>query len=235
MRSLKRKIIMVNRSENMSASSENCEIFTEAGINNTGCASTGLTQEIDILDIGSSTPKKRKAKSPKRGVLKIRSLSDDELMPPCLTENGANVVFSTPVSSQKLLRRDIGVLGKLKSTRFAPAPLYIELKKREQQQLQQNQSQQHPSNQLNPNQQHNHSKLILNEVQYLKMSYEEPAMSPINLEKNRPILKTPKTVNTPFRTPKSVRRGDGTHQSSERILGTPDYLAPELLLKYNIN
>lgn len=35
-------------------------------------SSTGLTQEIDILDIGSSTPKKRKAKSPIRGVLKIR-------------------------------------------------------------------------------------------------------------------------------------------------------------------
>lgn len=40
-----------------------------------------------------------------------------------------------------------------------------------------------------------------------------------------PILSAP----TPYRTPKSVRRG---HQpsSSYRILGTPDYLAPELLL-----
>ncbi|GFY34055.1 hypothetical protein TNCV_997361 [Trichonephila clavipes] len=34
---------------------------------------------------------------------------------------------------------------------------------------------------------------------------------------------------TPYRTPKSVRRGPEP-TSSERILGTPDYLAPELLL-----
>ena len=40
---------------------------------------------------------------------------------------------------------------------------------------------------------------------------------------------TPKMlVKTPFRTPKSVRRG--VLMSDERILGTPDYLAPELLL-----
>ncbi|KAF5269889.1 hypothetical protein FQR65_LT05688 [Abscondita terminalis] len=39
---------------------------------------------------------------------------------------------------------------------------------------------------------------------------------------------TPNTPRTPYRTPKSVRRG---HWSSDkRILGTPDYLAPELLL-----
>lgn len=39
--------------------------------------STGLTQEIDIMDIGSSTPKRKcptdaKTKSPLKGVLKIR-------------------------------------------------------------------------------------------------------------------------------------------------------------------
>lgn len=38
---------------------------------------TGLTQEIDIMDIGSSTPKRKcqiaeKLKSPLKGVLKIR-------------------------------------------------------------------------------------------------------------------------------------------------------------------
>lgn len=39
---------------------------------------------------------------------------------------------------------------------------------------------------------------------------------------------TPKTPRTPYRTPKSVRRGQ--FSSDHRILGTPDYLAPELLL-----
>lgn len=37
-----------------------------------GSGSTGLTQEIDIMDIGSSTPKRKKSKSPLKGVLKIR-------------------------------------------------------------------------------------------------------------------------------------------------------------------
>lgn len=34
---------------------------------------------------------------------------------------------------------------------------------------------------------------------------------------------------TPYRTPKSVRRGED--KSDSRILGTPDYLVPELLRK----
>lgn len=40
---------------------------------------------------------------------------------------------------------------------------------------------------------------------------------------------TPKTPRTPYRTPKSVRRGNWS--SEQRIFGTPDYLAPELLLR----
>lgn len=44
------------------------------------------------------------------------------------------------------------------------------------------------------------------------------------------LCKTPlATAHTPYRTPKSVRRGNQV--SDQRILGTPDYLAPELLLK----
>ncbi|XP_006611468.1 serine/threonine-protein kinase greatwall isoform X2 [Apis dorsata] len=48
-------------------------------------------------------------------------------------------------------------------------------------------------------------------------------------------IKTPATSGncyTPYRTPKSVRRGGQVvNRSDDRILGTPDYLAPELLLK----
>nr|XP_022900120.1 serine/threonine-protein kinase greatwall [Onthophagus taurus] len=44
---------------------------------------------------------------------------------------------------------------------------------------------------------------------------------------------TPKTPRTPYRTPKSVRRGQWS--SDQRILGTPDYLAPELLLRNGHN
>lgn len=45
------------------------------------------------------------------------------------------------------------------------------------------------------------------------------------------IQQTPNQVKsgTPYRTPKSVRRGAAPVDGG-RILGTPDYLAPELLL-----
>lgn len=194
LRGIKRKINIVNRSDAEGS----------AGLDVDGSASgtTGLTQEIDILDIGSSTPKKRKARgSTIRGVLKLRSLSDDEMSSIVCNENVANVVFSTPVSSQKLPRRDGGLLGKLKATRFA-LPLSVENKKREQA-AEKNSA-----------------------VQYLKMA-DDPTISPINLGHDVP--KTPKNLHTPFRTPKSVRRGE--RASNECILGTPDYLAPELLLR----
>lgn len=40
----------------------------------------------------------------------------------------------------------------------------------------------------------------------------------------------PAIMQTPYRTPKSVRRGPAPAEW-DRILGTPDYLAPELLLR----
>ncbi|KAM6375803.1 LOW QUALITY PROTEIN: serine/threonine-protein kinase greatwall-like [Alca torda] len=53
------------------------------------------------------------------------------------------------------------------------------------------------------------------------------------LQKGRPyrVYQTPRQgdAGTPYRTPKSVRRGAAPVEG-ERILGTPDYLAPELLL-----
>uniref|UniRef100_A0A6P4F404 Serine/threonine-protein kinase greatwall n=1 Tax=Drosophila rhopaloa TaxID=1041015 RepID=A0A6P4F404_DRORH len=204
LRGMKRKINLVNRSDNMSS------MEADGSSSGNGSANTGLTQEIEILNIGSSTPKKRKARSsPIRGVLKVRSLSDDEMPMNHLLgpeANVANVVFSTPVSSQKLPRRDGGLLGKLKATRFA-LPLSIENKKRE----------------------HAAADKMSGVQYHLKLS-DDPTMSPIN-HGTGILPKTPKNVNinTPFRTPKSVRRGGRV--SNERILGTPDYLAPELLLK----
>ncbi|XP_022212682.2 serine/threonine-protein kinase greatwall isoform X2 [Drosophila obscura] len=205
LRGMKRKINLVNRSNNMSS------MDADGSSSGNGSTNTGLTQEIEILNIGSSTPKKRKARSsPIRGVLKVRSLSDDEMPMQHLLgpeTSVANVVFSTPVSSQKLPRRDGGLLGKMKATRFA-LPLSIENKKRE-----------------------NAAAEKLSGVQYHLKLADDPTMSPINHGAGI-MPKTPKNmkINTPFRTPKSVRRGGRV--SNERILGTPDYLAPELLLKH---
>ncbi|XP_053669866.1 serine/threonine-protein kinase greatwall [Anopheles nili] len=197
-RGIKRGRHLVSRVDSLASESE--------------AASTGLTQEIDVLDICGevhrSTPKKRKATSPIKGVLKVRSLSDDELQ---TGENAiANVMFSTPVSSQKI-RREGGQLGKLKSTRFQ-LPSSIE----------QSRKIKTSGEALPPH--------------FMKMP-DESVMSPIcttNItaggEACVPVVEnTPKAIKTPFRTPKSVRRAP--MGSDERILGTPDYLAPELLLQ----
>nr|XP_050854738.1 serine/threonine-protein kinase greatwall [Vespula vulgaris] len=66
-----------------------------------------------------------------------------------------------------------------------------------------------------------------------------PDLSSDNIQNENTIspIKTPAPSNnsyTTYRTPKSVRRGmqgAGNARSDERILGTPDYLAPELLLR----
>jgi serine/threonine-protein kinase greatwall len=191
-RGTKRKHSLLHRSE------------YHSDVQDVSSGSTGLTQEIDCIDIGSSTPKKRKKlepqskNSPLRGVLKVRSLSDDE-MP--TNEHLGNVLFSTPVSSQK----NRGPLSKLKSTRFVlPSSMdqtSVGLAKKSTEHL-----------------------------RHLKMA-DDPQMSPINAAAATISHTTPKMVGvnkTPFRTPKSVRRGGVL--SDERILGTPDYLAPELLL-----
>jgi serine/threonine-protein kinase greatwall len=190
-RGIKRKHNLVNRTD------------YHSDMQNASSGSTGLTQEIDVMDIGSSTPKKRKQQHtvtskkspPLKGVLKVRSLSDDE-MP--INDHLGNVLFSTPVSSQK----NRGPLSKLKSTRFALPSSGLQKK-----------------NELEEHMQ----------VRHLKMT-DDPTMSPINVTGIVNITTPKMGVNkTPFRTPKSVRRGGGI-LSDERILGTPDYLAPELLL-----
>ena len=55
------------------------------------------------------------------------------------------------------------------------------------------------------------------------------------MDRRRSSMQTPFRTpgcKTPFRTPKSCRRGQAPLAVvvTERILGTPDYLAPELLL-----
>jgi len=157
---------------------------------------TGLTQEIDCMDIGSSTPKKHKSKnesSTNNVINKVKSSPDEEIR---ISAIRSNVIVSTPVSSQKVMRTK-----KKNMLRFALPHSSLEQQRKTE---------------------------IL---EYVKMS-EDPAMSPINANTTRPSIQneiTPKMPKTPFRTPKSVRRGN-IAQSDERILGTPDYLAPELLL-----
>ena len=46
-----------------------------------------------------------------------------------------------------------------------------------------------------------------------------------------PLKRGAGQMATPMKTPKSVRRGPEPVAEEERILGTPDYLAPEILLQ----
>lgn len=67
-------------------------------------------------------------------------------------------------------------------------------------------------------------------LRLLKLA-DDSIMSPIKFKEPSSVdVVTPKMSKTPFRTPKSVARRPMI-SSDERILGTPDYLAPELLLK----
>ena len=61
----------------------------------------------------------------------------------------------------------------------------------------------------------------------LDMEPSSPSTTPLS----SPL---PAALSTPYRTPKSLgkgRRPPPPNQSSGRLLGTPDYLAPELLLR----
>lgn len=133
-----------------------------------------------------------------------RSSSDDE-MPIIHNHLTSNVLFSTPVSSQKMPRREGGLLGKLKSTRFA-LPTSFDRSRIKQMSAHQ---------------------ILIRDIHL----NEESTMSPIAVSECAAAVsdKTPKVnTRTPYRTPKSVRRYE--MESDDRILGTPDYLAPELLL-----
>jgi serine/threonine-protein kinase greatwall len=163
---------------------------------------TGLTQEIDCMDIGSSTPKKAKNNLQSPSVVnpvnnnimnRVKSSPDDEIR---ISAINPNVIVSTPVSSQKITRNK----KKNNMLRFALPHSSMEHQKK---------------NDI---------------IEYVKLT-DDPAMSPINSNTSSRMNEiTPKMLKTPFRTPKSVRRGRDIAASDERILGTPDYLAPEILL-----
>lgn len=125
-------------------------------------------------------------------------MSDDELPH---DHHLGGVLVSTPVSSQKMPRRDkdhnlAKQITKIKATRF---------------------------------------NLPSSDNRFPKSDIKDSVIdvtSPIPSSVPRIVDKTPKNAaKTPFRTPKSVRRGmEPVSLSNERVLGTPDYLAPELLL-----
>ncbi|KAM9827023.1 serine/threonine-protein kinase greatwall [Neosynchiropus ocellatus] len=80
------------------------------------------------------------------------------------------------------------------------------------------------------------SRLSIGSVDNMELSSWNQSMSATPVRRkpssNSSLFQTPQpmsTSNTPFRTPKSVRRGPLPVEGVP-ILGTPDYLAPELLL-----
>lgn len=178
-------------------------------------ATTGLTCEINAMDLEVTKTPKRKNRGPlfsdTNTMVNVTVASDKPMDTTTDTSSEQNagsagrVAFSTPVSSTKQKSRDNGEQRKLeengaliKSTRFHLPP---------------------PST--------SHSAPNLHTCDTSNGHRSPQGISPI---------KTPTTSSncyTPYRTPKSVRRGGQTaaNRSDDRILGTPDYLAPELLLR----
>lgn len=177
-------------------------------------ASTGLTREICLMDIeGDSTPKRKS----RVAIFAVRSPAMREQLEKFsrkeeITEeerknqetgSGGRVAFSTPVSAIKTRReiKDSKNEGKALPVKTTRFDL--------------------PPPVTTPNPPDLHQE-----------SSADDHRSPQGISP----IKTPASSGnnfTPFRTPKSVRRGaqGNLNRSDDRILGTPDYLAPELLLK----
>ncbi|XP_068626577.1 serine/threonine-protein kinase greatwall isoform X2 [Battus philenor] len=167
---------------------------------------SGLTQEIMALELSQNTPKRisihptpERKKNPIKGVLKKRWVSQNDSH-----HFNVGVIFSTPVSNSK----SQGCKKQQKATRFN-LPVDEPLSS-------------------NKEKSFTFSKHVSTSLEILPMRRlskgEANKLSPTDICKT-PII----TAHTPYRTPKSVRRGNQI--SDQRILGTPDYLAPELLLK----
>ncbi|XP_050464840.1 serine/threonine-protein kinase greatwall [Cataglyphis hispanica] len=193
------------------------------------CAATGLTCEIDAMDLDVDKTPKRSNRDPifsytspviddtsayiKTADITDLANNDGSRTPNQDTEqntgSAGRVAFSTPVSSarrrecddekQQKLQEEENVKTLIKTRFRLPQP---------------------SASHSVPN--------LHSDLNNISEDHREPqGISPI---------KTPATSGncyTPYRTPKSVRRGGqvGTNRSDDRILGTPDYLAPELLLR----
>ncbi|CAK1601958.1 unnamed protein product [Parnassius mnemosyne] len=167
---------------------------------------SGLTQEIMALELSQNTPKRisihptpERKINPIKGVLKKRWASQDDSH-----HFNVGVIFSTPVSNNK----SPGCKKRQKATRFN-LPIDESLSGTKEKSF--------------TFSKHVSTSLEIFPTRRLSKG-EATNRSPTDL------CKTPlATAHTPYRTPKSVRRGNQI--SDQRILGTPDYLAPELLLR----
>ncbi|XP_001601387.1 serine/threonine-protein kinase greatwall isoform X1 [Nasonia vitripennis] len=181
-----------------------------------GMQSTGLTREICLMGLdGDLTPKRKNrghmysCRSPPAVVTTFRRQVKDE-DGTVKTETGSGsvrVAFSTPVSSTKNRIRKEERIFKKDEEKLIVKTTRFDL----------------PPTTATPD----IAGEDLNGSELHPQHRSPQGISPI---------KTPAPSGnsyTPFRTPKSVRRGaQATNRSDDRILGTPDYLAPELLLRH---
>lgn len=178
----------------------------------TAVATTGLTSEISAMDLDvDKTPKRKNrgcifSRSPISSTMSESNKQTNNVSNNEGQENGAagRVAFSTPVSYTK---QRCHSEEKEQKCAEESAPL---IKTTRFQLPPANTSHSAPEIQLDTSAKHR----------------SPHGISPIKTPANSG------NCYTPYRTPKSVRRGQtGILRSDDRILGTPDYLAPELLLK----
>lgn len=197
---------------------------------NTSCPTSPLSRRPNvsrccILSFRGDRKRKNRSQSPKARKIYLRTGLTGELemlrVEPVSPPKG--VTFSTPVSTQKTNKYK-------KNTRF-------ELPKTNQVEPDSASPNVTSPNVVSPNitSPNITSPNIINpnaESTRAEGTHIENIISP-NAESVVSPIRTPKTPRTPYRTPKSVRRGEWS--SDQRILGTPDYLAPELLLRKGHN
>ncbi|XP_011502654.1 PREDICTED: serine/threonine-protein kinase greatwall [Ceratosolen solmsi marchali] len=178
--------------------------------------STGLTREICLIGLdGDLTPKRKNCgqtytcRSPPTAAMTIihKSQEADGTAKMEGDSESARVAFSTPVSSTKQrLCNDEAVFKKEEEKSLLIKTTRFDLP---------------PTSTTSDTT--NEDLNIEHHVQHRSPQDISPIKTPASSGNNF----------TTYRTPKSVRRGTqaGINRSDDRILGTPDYLAPELLLR----
>ncbi|XP_014218593.1 serine/threonine-protein kinase greatwall [Copidosoma floridanum] len=168
---------------------------------------TGLTREICMMGLDENVTPKKKNRGPKFNVASPSFASKIENAEAAskveAAEGSARVAFSTPVSSSKQRPNE----KTLKKDEPVLKSTRFDL----------------PRDSVTPDRTADDTDSSELQAQHRSPEGISPIKTPPASENNY----------TPYRTPKSVRRGPqgGINRSDERILGTPDYLAPELLMR----
>ncbi|KAK8726149.1 hypothetical protein OTU49_010393 [Cherax quadricarinatus] len=188
--------------------------------------SSGLTRSFGVLQVAGQNPKKRDTRRSPCPLAELRCIQDTNYMhgAPAVDresrENKRQCVYANDA------RRAVDGIGEafhhfndiqVNDTANKPVRWYSESDMSSDVSEREIGCKDYPGTPVSVSSHSQHSQLFF--------SYHTPARIP-----SVPSTPLQEFGQTPLRAPKSVRRGAQPSRSESRILGTPDYLAPELLL-----